>query len=120
MTNDERYMLTHKGYSQIESVFPQIRICSNVHLANPWVEHIVFISDNPTMVIAHLDVNIINRTYSQACYEIYKFCEQLIISYSIPNNINNILKTQAHICVNCGASLKSDVHKCEYCGTEYW
>lgn len=25
-----------------------------------------------------------------------------------------------HNCINCGAPLKKDQHKCEYCGTEYF
>ena len=110
-------ILTHEGYSQIESVFPQIQICSTNYPTNPYVERIVFILDNPTRVIAHLDVDILNKTYYQVYYEICKFCEQLVTPYSFPNNI---LKIEARICVNCGVSLKSGVHKCEYCGTEYW
>jgi len=27
---------------------------------------------------------------------------------------------QAHYCTSCGAALKRNSHKCEYCDTEYW
>ena len=30
------------------------------------------------------------------------------------------ISPHAHNCINCGAPLRKDQHKCEYCGTEYF
>lgn len=117
MSNNEWNILIHEGFSKIQIAFPQIDICESENFANPYDKRIIFISNKNKNIMARLDVNILNKTYYQVYYEICKFCEQLVVPYSVSNNI---LKVQPHTCVNCGASLKSGVHKCEYCGTEYW
>lgn len=59
--------------------------------------------------------------------------EFVSVIYDDEININNLKKNtnasissknknsiQSHCCTSCGASLRKNEVKCEYCGTEYW
>lgn len=59
--------------------------------------------------------------------------EFVSVTYDDEININNLKRNtnasislknrnsiQSHYCTSCGAPLRKNEAKCEYCGTEYW
>lgn len=119
----------HNYLKTIEQEYKDIFISFEKDLINSryWFRVHKFLSNRP---VVQVSINCTTKV-EDFLYQIRFLCDSVIYELNRPtssivykhldNNETLVSETpQSHYCTSCGAALKRNSHKCEYCDTEYW
>lgn len=102
-------------FDDIQEIFPQMQISIYEDILH-CKTHFQFCSTKTQNIFGQIDIQCGENVYDALC-KIIRFCDDCIEQHTLPRNNDSI---QSHHCASCGAALKRNSDKCEYCGTEYW
>ena len=102
-------------FDDIQEIFPQIQISICEDILH-YETRFQFYSTKTQNILGQIDIQCGENVYDALC-KIIRFCDDCIEQHTLPRNNDS---KQSHHCTSCGAALKRDSYKCEYCDTEYW
>lgn len=102
--------------SEIENIFPQMQVyfCEDIDY---FKMHFTIISTKTKKVLGKIDMDYDSNMYEVVC-KILCFCDDYLYQHTLVKTDST--SPQVHHCTSCGAALKRNSYKCDYCGTEYW